>query len=107
MDKNKILEAACKNKQRGKEYENAAENRSTLVSVFVALVVGVGLFLIEYFVSGSANFGLLAVGATIAGVDFLYLGIKLGKTIYIVPGVFALLGALITIVIFIYQVVML
>lgn len=44
MNNEKILEAARKNKNRGKEFEQKESTRSSLLGTLVALLVGIGLF---------------------------------------------------------------
>ena len=55
MNNEKILEAARKNKNRGKKFEQKESTRSNLLGTLVALLVGMGLFLLEYFVDNSVN----------------------------------------------------
>lgn len=86
MEKNQILEAARKNKNRGQEYENKESVRSNLLSSLIALMIGIALFLIEYFVKHSINVSLIAVGMTAACVQALYEGIKTKKVYLIIIG---------------------
>lgn len=106
MDKEKILAAARNDKYRGQEYENKETMRSSMLSCFVALIVGVVLYLLEYFIKGSTNVGLIAVGLTFAGVDSLYEGIKLKKLHMTIIGTFLTLSAIIAILYFVGQVVL-
>ena len=87
MDNEKILELARKNKVRGNEYENREVTRSNLLGSFTALIVGIALFLLEFFIRCSINIGLLAVGMTAAGVQSLYEGIKLKKVHLVIVGI--------------------
>lgn len=105
MNNEKILESARKNKNRGREYENKAATRSSLLGTFVALLVGIGLFLLEYFINDSANVGLIAVGMTASGVQSLYEGIKVKKLYLTIFGIIQMLIALFAILVFIGQVV--
>lgn len=105
MDKEKILEAARSNKYRGKEYENEQGALSSMLSVFLALIVGVTLFLLEYFTKGTINIGLIVMIATVGGADALYEGIKLKVRRKIVWGVVCSLTAIIAIASFVGQVV--
>lgn len=105
MDNEKILAAARKNKNRGKEYENKESTRSGIMGTLMALIVGTGLFLIEYFVMNSVNVGMIAVGMTACGVQSLYEGIKLRKNYLTVIGVVQSIIAIISIIVFIVQVV--
>ena len=47
-----------------------------LLGTLVALLVGIGLFLLEYFINNSVNVGFIAVGMTASGVQSLYEGLK-------------------------------
>lgn len=105
MDNEKILEAARKNKNRGKEYENKESTRSGLMGTLAALIVGIVLFLIEYFVSNSVNVGMIAVGMTACGVQSLYEGIKLKKSYLTVTGIIQSIMAVCAIVMFIVLVI--
>ena len=106
MNNEKILEAARKNKNRGKEFEQNESTRSNLLGTFVALLVGVVLFLLEYFVKNSINIGLIAVGITASGVQALCEGLKVKKTYLTVIGAILTLIALIVILKFVGQVVL-
>ena len=105
MDKDTILAAARNEKHKGKEFENKESARSGLLSSAIALLVGVGLFLLEYFVRDSVNIGLIAVGMTACGVDYLYTGVKLKQHYKTVIGTVQLLIAILFILLFIAQVV--
>ena len=95
MDRDKILEAARRDKYRG-----------SLLSVAVSLIVGVGLFVLEYYTKGTVNIGLIAVGCTVAGVDSLYEGIKLKRTGLKIVGIVMSLTAIAAIALFVGQAVM-
>ena len=106
MDNKKILELARKNKNRGKEYENEVIKRSYLLTSFVSIsVVGIGLFLLKYFLNNSLDFGLIAVVCTSLGVQALCEGIKLKKIYLIVIGIIQIIVAVFSIVAFVWQVV--
>lgn len=104
MDKEQILAAARKNKYRGQEYENRETDRSSTLTCFITLFVAVGLYMLEYFIKGSTNVGLIAVWLTLAGVDSLYEGIKLKQLHKTILGVLLTLGAVIAILFFVGQV---
>lgn len=106
MDKEKILAAARNDKYRGQEYENRESTRGSLLSVFITLIVGTSLFLLEYCVNKSINVGLIALGLTSAGVDSLYEGIKLKRHHMTIVGILMSLGAIVAILIFVGQVVL-
>lgn len=105
MDKEKILADARNEKHKGKEFEIKESARSSLLSSSIALIVGIILFWLEYFVRDSVNIGLLAVGMTACGVDYLYTGIKLKQHYKTVIGVIQLLFALLFILLFVVKVV--
>lgn len=105
MDKETILAAARSDKYRGQEFENKETTRSGLLGSAIALLVGVALFLLEYFVNDSVNVGLIAVGMTAAGVDSFYEGIKLKRHYMTVIGVIQMLAAIFAILVFIAKVV--
>lgn len=106
MNNEKILEAARKNKNRGKEFEQKESTRSSLLGTLVALLVGIGLFLLEYFINNSVNIGLIAVGMTASGVQSLYEWLKVRKLYLTVIGAIQTLIALIAILAFVWQVVL-
>ena len=105
MNNEKILEIAQRNKNRGKEYENKTAHMSSLWGSIAAVLVGLILFLIEYFISGSTNLGLIAVGLTALGVQYLYEGIKIKKLYQIVFGVIQMFIAICAILVFVEKVV--
>lgn len=104
MDNQKILEAARKNKNRGKEFENKVSARSCLVGTFVLLIVGVGLILLEYINRGSFNFGLIAVCLTGAGTQLLVEGISYKKLSVIIISILPILIAVFFVLLFIQEV---
>ena len=105
MDKDKILAAARNEKHKGKEFENKESARSGLLSSAIALIVGISLFLLEYLVRDSVNIGLIAVGMTACGVDYLYTGVKLKQHYKTVIGTVQLLIAILFVLLFIAKVV--
>ena len=105
MDKDKILAAARNEKHRGKEFENKETTRSGLLGSAIALLVGIVLFLLEYFVKDSVNVGLIAVGMTAAGVDAFYEGLKLKRHYMTAIGVVQMLTAIFAILLFVAKVV--
>ena len=105
MDNKTILEAARNNKGRGQEYENKESVRSSLLGSAIAVVIGMILFLIEYFVKDSINVSLIAVGMTAACVQSLYEGIKTKKTYLIVIGCVESLIVIFALLVFLAQVV--
>ena len=105
VDKEKILAAARSEKYRGKEFENKETTRSGLLGSAIALLVGVALFLLEYFVKDSVNVGLIAVGMTAAGIDSFYEGIKLKRHHMTIIGIIQILAAIFAILLFIAKVV--
>ncbi len=105
MDNKTILEVARSNKTRGQEYENKASVRSNLLGSAIALIVGVILFLVEYFVKNSINVSLIAVGMTAACVQSLYEGIKTKRIYLIIIGCVEAIIVLFALLIFIAQVV--
>ena len=106
MDKEKILAAARNEKYRGKEFENEETARSGLLGGAIALLVGVALFLLEYFLKDSVNVDLIAVGMTAAGVDSFYEGIRLKRHYMTAIGISQMLIALCAILVFVGQVVL-
>ena len=103
MDKNRILEAAQKNGDRGYEYEYNISDRASVLTLLTVLVVVVLLSVVEYFAKGYVNLGFLIVGTTAIATDTLYNGIAFKKVWKIVVGS---LLALITIILIIAWVVM-
>ena len=86
MEKNKILEAARKDKYKGKEFENHIFVYSNLLSSAFVLVIAGALFLVEYLMKNSANVALLSVGMADAAIQSLYEGIKTKRVLTIIFG---------------------
>ena len=105
MDKEKILAAARSEKHKGKEFEHKESTRSGLLGSAIALLVGIILFLLEYFVKNSVNVGLIAVGMTSTGVDSFYEGVKLKRHYLTIIGVIQILIAIFAILSFLSEVV--
>ena len=105
MENKTILEAARNNKGRGREYENKESVRSSLLGSAIAIVIGMILFLVEYFVKDSVNVSLIAVGMTTACVQSLYEGIKTEKTYLIVIGCVESIIVIFALLVFLAQVV--
>ena len=106
MNKEKILESARENGHVGKEFENKEAARSSMLGFLVATIVGVALYLLEYFIKGTNNLGMIAIGMTAFGVQYLYEGIKV-KVIYkIIMGIIITIIAICAILVFIWQVML-
>ena len=105
MDNKLILESARNNKGRGREYEKKVSVKSNLLSSAVAIVLGVILFLLEYFLNNSVNVSLIAVGMTAACVQSLYEGIKTKKIYLIAIGCVESLIVTFELLVFIVQAV--
>ena len=107
MNKEEILSAARKNKQRGREFENRASTNSSLLGLFIALILSVFLFFFEYFLGGTVNYGLVSVVMTAAGVQSLVESIKMGKKYSLIIGILLLVFAVVSVIFFVKQVVLL
>lgn len=107
MNKEEILAAARRNKQRGCEFENRVTTKSSLLGFFIALILSIFLFFFEYFFDGTANWGLVSVVMTAAGVQSLFEGIKMGKKYSLIIGILMLVLAVVSVIFFIKQVVLL
>ena len=105
MKHEEILAAARREKSKGKEFENKTSLRSGIIGMLISLIVGGGLFIIEYCYKGSLNWGFLAIIFAGNSVDRLYEGIKTRKGWLIVWGVVLVLLAIITILAFVNQMV--
>ena len=105
MDNKSILEVARNNKTRGQEYENKESVRSSLLGSAISILIGIILFLIEFFVKGSINISLIAVGMTAACVQSLYEGIKNKKSYLIVIGCLESVIVVLALLVFFAQVV--
>ena len=107
MNKEEILAAARKNKQRGCEFENRVSTKGNLLGFLVSLILSVFLFFIEFFLDGTANWGLVSVVMTASGVQSLFEGIKMGKKYSLIIGILMLVLAVVSVIFFIKQVVLL
>ena len=105
MDKEKILAAARSDKNRGKEFENKQSVRGSLLSALFAILLGIVLFFVEYFCRGTFNLGLIAVGTTALGVQYLFEGITVRKIRMVIAGFIYTFFAVIFALAFIGQVV--
>ncbi len=105
MNNKEILEAARKNKERGKEFENKEIIRSNSLGLGVAMLVAFVLYMIEYFLKGTMNIGIGAVGMTAAGVQSLYEGIRLKRASIIIAGIIISLLSVLLIIMFVVQAV--
>lgn len=104
MDRDKILAEAKKNSRRGKEYEDNIASRGDLLGLLAAFIVYVLLSLIEYINKGTYNMGATAVILSACGTQCLYEGIKMKHIISIIAGSILTIGAVITILIVLGQV---
>ena len=86
MDKNKILEVARANRERGKEYEYNVSDAASLLTLVAILVVVLILSLVEYLAKGYVNLGFMIVGVTAIATDALYKGIVFKKIWRIIVG---------------------
>ena len=98
MDKNVILQAAQRNRDRGKEFEIHEDTASSLISFAASLMVGIILFAVDYFIKGIINVSLIIVGITALGADTLYRGIVFRKVWKIIVGSILLAIALLIII---------
>lgn len=105
LNKNEILKAARAEKTKGKEYEDRVGIKSSVVGLLAALIVGIILFLVEYFVKKTWNIALVAVFMTAAGVQMLYEGIRIKSVWRVIIGIVQVLIALFFTLGFIGQVI--
>ena len=105
MDKETILKAAQANKDAGREFETKAGVKSSLFGELVALIIGIILFLTEYFVKMTWNVGLVAVAFSASGSQMLYEGIAIKSVWRIVLGAAQIIIALFFRIAFIGQVI--
>ena len=99
-----ILEAARNNKGKGREFENKESIKSSLFGSMISTILGVVLFLIEYFVKDNINVSLIAVGMTAFSVQSIYEGIKTKRVSLLSIGIIQAIIVLFAILIFIAQV---
>lgn len=104
MEKNKILEAARNNKVKGREFENKESIKSSLLGSIVSTILGIALFLIEYFVKNDVNVSLIAVGMAAFSVQSIYEGIKTKRISLLLVGIVQVIIVLFAILIFMGQV---
>ena len=105
IDKNEILKAVKSEKTKSKEYEDRVGIKSNVVGLLAALIVGIILFLVEYFVKKTWNIALVAVFMTAAGVQMLYEGIRIKSVWRVIIGTVQVLIALFFTLGFIGQVI--
>lgn len=105
INKEEILKAAQKDRYSGKEAESRAGVKATLLGSIIALIVGAVLFLLEFFIKKSWNFGLIAVAMTASCVQLLYEGIKLKTVRKIIVGSVEAIVALLFIALAVWKVV--
>lgn len=102
MENKQILEAARRNTARGREFESRESIRSSLLGAICSTVLGTVLFLLNYFVGGKVSLELIAVAMTYAAAQLLYEGIRVKKPLFIVLGAIEAAIALLSVVFFIY-----
>lgn len=105
MEKNKILEVAKKEKNRGQEYEYTVLQQSTVVAIIIAVLLSVILFFMEYFVRKTVNIGGISVGLIFLCIQMLVEGITLKKKKLIMGGAILSFFTVILLVAHIVQVV--
>lgn len=105
MDKNSILNAAKKEKNRGMEYEGRIIKQGFAWGMLVAVIFSVVLVMTEYLANGTVNIGVIAVIITMTGIQSLYEGIKLKKRYLIITGSVETVIAVLYTVLYVYKVV--
>ena len=69
------------------EYEDAIETRGTTWGVALGVFFTVILLIIKYVLTKKNDIGIMAVVSFIAGVEYMYKGIKLVSKKYIIEGI--------------------
>ena len=87
MEKDKILESARKNRQKGQEYENHEIMKNGNWSLFGGVVIATIMILIEYFKQGTLNSPLIVMLSVVAGIMNFLDGVKAKKKRWIIWGV--------------------
>lgn len=105
MDKNSILNAAKKEKNRGMEYEGGIIKQGFVWGMIFAVILSVVLVMTEYLVKGTINLGVIAVIITMSGVQSLYEGIKLNKRYLIITGSIKTIIAILYAVLYVFKAV--
>ena len=82
----RMLAIAQKDKNND-EYEDAIETRGTTWGVALGVFFTVTLLIIKYALTKQNDLGIMAVVSFIAGVEYMYKGIKLGSKRYKVEGI--------------------
>lgn len=100
MKNDEILSAAQKEKTGG-EYENRVSMKSSLFGTLIGVLLLLALLLLEYFIRGTFDFGLVSVGMTMSGAQSLYEGAKAKKKYLIVIGIVQSLIAVFSVIAFI------
>ncbi len=105
MKQEEILRFAQQDGKRGQEFERREANRGVFLGTLVAIIIGIVLFLLEYYILGNINIGLLVVGITAAAVQALYEGIRTRTIWLIILGAVEAVLSLVTILAFIGKLV--
>ena len=98
MNNKEILEAAQKNKERGREFENQSADLGHIFSHCVTLVVCIIFFIVDYFIKDYFNTGLITIAVSSIASQMLYEGIRCKKIIYTIIGIILSIVALLIIV---------
>ena len=87
MNKEEILQAVQSDKSANDEYEVQVIRKSCMVAMIVSIVIGLVLFLGEFFLKGTANYSLLALMFSIYAAQELYEGAKTNSKKRVIGGI--------------------
>ena len=101
MNNNEILKAAQSDKGIANEYETHVFKTANIVAMCVSLAIGFGLILLEYFLKGAFEVGYAVILMWTIFVHHFVEIIKTKRTSAIVCGVFTLIMAIVSTVLYI------
>lgn len=101
MNREDILAAARENGMKNEEYEKHTLLRGDNLSAAIGMLLGMILFLAEWFVKKEMNIGLATMFFTMSAIQTIYEGVKLHKKICIIVGIFIAVLAVLSLLLFI------
>ena len=101
MNREDILAAARENGMKNEEYEKHTLLRGDNLSAAIGMLLGIILFLVEWYVKKEMNIGLATMFFTMSAIQTIYEGVKLRKNICIMVGFFISLIAALLLLLFV------
>lgn len=105
MERNKILEIAQSDKNKGLEYEQKVTKMGFAWGMLLSFCVALVMVMIEYIVDDTINYGIVTIVMMISGVQSFYEGITLKKKYMTILGTIKTILAILFVILYVYRVV--